>query len=467
MERLYLEKLERWLTKRNRKPLLIYGARQVGKTTLVKDIFAPLHFEKVIYVDFKIDHEARVFIKNNVSAHAIVNYLSIRNNVVIDEKTLIIFDEIQECVPCITSLKYFEQDYKSVPVIATGSMVRIRLKQLEYQSSRIRLDPEIERERQDGVNNFMFPTGKIEHLNMYPMAFGEYLNARNKMAYQHIKEAYSKKEPLDPAFHKMAMDYVYEFLCVGGMPEVVQTFLDTDSFVEARKDLARLYSDYLADMALYQISQETIMRTRALFNNVYAQLNKENKNYKISLIEPGKRNRDYLYPMDWLAQGRIVFKSNQLKERVTLPLREESESLYRVYLSDLGLLAYQSGLNGVNFLDASKRNDLAGLFFENFAAIEFGTRGIPLFYWKGKTTSEFEFVLNLANSPVVVDAKKNKGSLASLEVYRRLNPRSLAIKVSGNGYGFDESQNLLTLPFYYLGFFLDENLDSIQQTEEI
>jgi predicted AAA+ superfamily ATPase len=291
---------------------------------------------------------------------------------------------------------------------------------------------------------------------MYPMDFNEYLYNRNRTLYNYLSDSFnSENKVLDNEMHNMAMSYVFEYMLVGGMPEIVDIYIKTNSYPRAKQNLMVLYNDYLNDMSLFQISQETIMRTKNVFNNVFKELNKENKNFKISEIEKGKRFRDYMYPLDWLSVGNIIYKSNQLKEKVTYPLANDEDSLFRIYLSDLGYFSLQSGLGAENFLTDLKSNTLSGIFFENFVACELKTRGFNLFYWKGKSTSELEFVIQLDGKIISIDAKKNKGSLDSLYKYRETNKNELAIKVSQNKYGYNEDNKLLTLPFYYLGFYLD------------
>lgn len=466
MVRKYYEYLENWLNSPLRKPLIIYGARQVGKTTLVRDLFAKDHFQKVIYVDFNIDNQERVYIKNHINPADIINYLSIKNNMTIDKDTLIIFDEVQECLPCLTSLKYFCQEYKDIPVIATGSMVRTKLGFMKRRNDQVVLDNEIEQINQDGNNNYMFPTGKVNVLNMTCLSFNEYLFNKNKSLYKLLESSYLNKTPLDNEIHQLAMTTFYEYLAIGGMPEVVDVFFKTNSFLKARDTLKELYSRYLDDMSLFQVSNETLLRTKNVFNNIYKELNKENKNFKFSLIEKDKKYRDYFYAIKWLEISRIIYKSRQLKQRVTTPLQEDEDSLFRLYFSDMGLFSLQSGIGLETFLSDLKDNTLSGIFFENYVAVELENRNIPLFYWKGKTSSELEFLFEYKNDVVVIDAKKNKGSLDSLDKYRELNKKTLAIKVSANKYGYDNEKMLLTLPFYYLGFYLDENINDIK-TETI
>ena len=466
MERKYYKYLENWLNNPLRKPLIIYGARQVGKTTLVRDLFAKDHFQKVIYIDFEIDNQERVYIKNHINPADIISYLSIKNNMTIDKDTLIIFDEVQECLPCLTSLKYFCQEYKDIPVIATGSMVRTKLGFMKRRNDQVVLDDEIEQINQDGNNNYMFPTGKVNVLNMTCLSFNEYLLNKNKALYKLLESSYLNKKPLDNEIHQLAMTTFYEYLAIGGMPEVVDVFFKTNSFLKARDTLKELYSRYLDDMSLFQVSNETLLRTKNVFNNIYKELNKENKNFKFSLIEKDKKYRDYFYAIKWLEISRIIYKSRQLKQRVTTPLQEDEDSLFRLYFSDMGLFSLQSGIGLETFLSDLKDNTLSGIFFENYVAVELENRNIPLFYWKGKTSSELEFLFEYKNEVVVIDVKKNKGSLDSLDKYRELNKKTLAIKVSANKYGYDNEKMLLTLPFYYLGFYLDENINDIK-TETI
>ena len=179
-----------------------------------------------------------------------------------------------------------------------------------------------------------------------------------------------------------------------------------------------------------------------------------------------KKYRDYFYAIKWLEISRIIYKSRQLKQRVTTPLQEDEDSLFRLYFSDMGLFSLQSGIGLETFLSDLKDNTLSGIFFENYVAVELENRNISLLYWKGKTSSELEFLFEYKNEVVVIDVKKNKGSLDSLDKYRELNKKTLAIKVSANKYGYDNEKMLLTLPFYYLGFYLDENISDIK-TETI
>lgn len=458
MRRNIEKSLLEWKNNPRRSPLLILGARQVGKTYAVETLFGPSSFEKVLKIDFRNDQACRRYVKNHPDAEKIIRFLENRFETEINENTLLFFDEAQEAVQILTAAKYFKQNFPQIPVIITGSLVRVKLKQLESENGgeRIVLDPEIDPENQDGHNNFLYPVGCLQELNMYPLTFDEFLLAYRPTLYETVRNAFESKSPLEKEFHELAMESFYLYLQVGGMPDAVMAFLETSSSVKARSVLRGIFDSYLSDMGLYQLSSATIGRSRMIYENIFTQLNKENKNFKIADIEKGKRFRDYLNPFDWLVLARLVYKTNLAKERVVLPLSPENDSLFRVYLPDCGLFAYESKMNLNNFASSFEVNSFSGIFIENYVAEELSSREVELFYWKGKSSSEFEFLLNIDNKVVPLDAKKGRGSLDSLKVFQNFNPYYFAIKVSANRYGFDEERKILTLPFYFLPFYLDE-----------
>ena len=274
-----------------------------------------------------------------------------------------------------------------------------------------------------GPNNssYLFPIGQINELNMYPLDFGEYLLNRNKIVYNSIVNAYINKQTINSVLHQKALEIFYEYLAIGGMPEVVNIFLENNNLLLAIKTLKELYNNYLSDMELYQASPEAIIRARKVFLNIFSELNKENKNFKINNIEKGKRNRDFISVIDWLEMAYLVNKSYLIKENVTLPLRQSNESIFRFYLTDIGIFTYQSGINYTLFLDSNTKNSLAGIFYENYVASELIKNNIPLYYWKGKDESEFEFIINNKNKIIPIDVKKNRGTLTSLNKYKLHN----------------------------------------------
>lgn len=441
MERIALQKLIDWNNNKRKKPLIIWGARQVGKTYLAKELFAEKYYKSsYIYIDCKKEDEIREFCSNTANAEKIIEYISLRKGKQINKKTLLIFDEVQECPNIISALKYFCQDYREIPVIATGSMVRIKLQR------------ETHKRGSKENNKFLFPVGKINQITIYPMTFDEFLMNSNKMLYDTIKNAYESKHLLDFQIHELAMEQVYKYLLVGGMPEAVEAYIDDGNLLEAREILKVLYDNYLSDMELYQASQEAVLRSRLLFQNIYRELNKESKNFSPGLIEEKSKTRDYATSVQWLTMAHIVNQSFQLKEHITTPLMPDSESNFRLFLGDIGMFSYQSGINAASFVSNERDNTLSGIFFENFVANELIAKEHKLFYWRGKLSSELEFIIESNNKLHPIDVKKGRGTLNSLEKFSNHNKFEYAIKVSKNNYGYNPDQKLLTIPFYFIPF---------------
>lgn len=445
MERNATQKLVEWNNSKKKKPLIVWGARQVGKTYLIKDIFAETYYkESYIYIDCKIEDEIRAFCTETANAGKIIEYISLLKGKQITEHTLLIFDEVQECPNIISALKYFCQDFGEIPVIATGSMVRIKIQR------------ETHKRGVADTHKFLFPVGKINQITIYPMTFDEFLMNSNKVLYDTVKKAYKKKIPLDTKIHELAMEQVYKYLLVGGMPEAVETYIDSGNLLASREVLKVLYDNYLSDMDLYQASREAVLRSRNLFSNIYRELNKETKNFSPGLIEEKSKTRDYATAIQWLTMAHIVNQSFQLKEHITMPLMADNESMFRLFLGDIGMFSYQSGVNAASFISNERENTLSGIFFENFIASELVAKGHKLFYWRGRTSAELEFIIESDNKLYPIDVKKGRGTLNSLQKFANHNRFEFAIKVSKNNYGYDAEQKLLTVPFYFFPFVAEE-----------
>lgn len=445
MERIATQKLIEWKNNKHKKPLIVWGARQVGKTYLVKDIFAETYYkDNYIYIDCKIEDEIRAFCAKTANAEKIIEYISLFKGRRITEKTLLIFDEVQECPNIISSLKYFCQDFRQIPIIATGSMVRIKIQRETHK-----------RGTADNAK-FLFPVGKINQITVYPMTFDEFLMNSNGMLYETVKKAYENKKPLDTKIHELAMEQVYRYLLVGGMPEAVDTYIDGENLFESREILKTLYDNYLSDMDLYQASREAVLRSRTLFSNIYKELNKESKNFSPGLIEKKSKTRDFVTSIQWLTMAHIVNQSFQLREHITMPLIPDNDSHFRLFLGDIGMFSYQSGINAASFISSERENTLSGIFFENFIAGELIAKEHKLFYWRGKASAELEFIIESNNKLYPIDVKKGRGTLNSLEKFSNHNKFEYAIKVSKNNYGYNAGQKLLTVPFYFFPFVAED-----------
>lgn len=439
MDRLALNDLIEWNNNKFRKPLIVWGARQVGKTYLILELFAKQYYpDNYLYIDFKYEDEIRDFCFETANVQKIIEFISLQKNVDINENTLLIFDEVQECPNIISALKYFCQNYREIPVIATGSMVRVKLQREVFNKQ------------------FLFPVGKIDQINIFPMSFDEFLLNANHNLYKAVLNAYNDKKPLSNQIHEMALDYVYRYLLIGGMPEVVDVYLNGGSLLDSQRILKTLYDNYLSDMELYQASRESIVRSRLLFENIYKELNKEAKNFSPGLLKENSKTRDFYTAINWLSMAHIINQSLQLKEHVSMPLIQENESYFRLYLNDIGMFSYQSDINAASFLSNDRENVLSGIFYENFVANELKVKGHGLFYWKGKDSAELEFIVESNNKLYPIDVKKNKGSLNSLKKFSNHNKFEFAIKVSRNNYGYNETQKLLTVPFYFVPFMAND-----------
>ncbi len=454
MDRVYLQKLIEWNKSEDRKPLLVLGARQVGKTYLIEELFAKRFYEgSYLRIDLSDDNEFVEYALANPTLSKVLEYIQVRYDFIPDKNHLLIFDEAQECLPIIQMMKHFCEKRRDIPLIVSGSLVRIRLQRQVH--------------KRGGFANksFLFPVGKINQLMIYPLTFNEFLLNYKKATFEYLKERFLKRDAIPDAIHEELMEIFDGYLFVGGMPEVVSTFIKNKenkllAYNKVYEKTKEIYSDYLSDMELYQASQESILKSRLIYRNVYSQLNKENKNFKCSQIDPKFKNRDVMTPIEWLITANVVNKSYLLKERVTSPLIESDESLYRLYLSDMGAFTYQSGMNARSFC-LDKKNALSGIFYENYLSTELVEHGQKLFYWKGKRDSEFEFILDLNGRIVPLDAKKSKGSLNSIKEFRSHNATDIVIKVSKNKYGFDEENKILTIPYYCFSLFLDYGINEI------
>lgn len=449
MKRKYLDDLIKWNDDPQRKPLMVWGARQVGKSYLIEELFAKVYYKgRYKRIDCSDDSDFVNYVLNNDKLSKVLEYIEIQYDFKPDKDHLLIFDEAQECLPIVKMMKHFCEQRRDIPVIVTGSLVRLKILRDAHK-------------RGGYANNtkFLFPVGKINQLYMYPLTFDEFLMNFNNKAYEYLKRSFNNNEQIDFLMHKNLIDMFNDYLFVGGMPEVVDTFLSNqhnrlEAFEKVVAKTKEIYDDYLADMDLYQASPESIIRSRSIYKDIYKQLNKENKNFKFSLTENGAKSRDMANPIGWLVTAKVVNQSFLLKEKVTSPLIKDEDSLMRLYLSDIGMFTYQSGLNAKTFL-SDKDNALSGIYYETYVSTELIARGFELFYWKGKRDSELEFVVNVGTRIIPIDVKKGKDKMTSLEEFRQHNKKDIAIKISSNQYGYDKQQKLLTIPFYYVSFLLD------------
>lgn len=305
MNRKYLTKLEEWINKPDRKPLMIWGARQVGKSYLVEELFAKKYFKgRYLKIDLSDEVDFVEYADNNSNLEKVLEYIELHYHFIPDKNHLLFFDEAQECPSIVKMMKQFCEKRRDIPLIVSGSLVRLR----------------IQRDNKKGDKRFLFPVGKINQLYVFPMTFDEFLMNYDQNTYEYVKRKFETKEDIDKYIHQELMDIFRTYMFVGGMPEAVDSFLRyKDKKVQAHKEanekIQEIYDDYLADMGLYQTSTESMIRSRLIYKDIYKQLNKENENFKISQTIKNAKNRDVINPYFWLTTARIVLQSFCLKRK--------------------------------------------------------------------------------------------------------------------------------------------------------
>ncbi|NLL69263.1 MAG: ATP-binding protein [Acholeplasmataceae bacterium] len=425
MYRLIEDKLEKWFDNPNRMPLLITGARQVGKTYTVFK-FGKQKFSDIIYINFEENQKFKSFFNHSLDPNKLIPLFEAEFKVTIKEDVLLFFDEIQACPSALTSLKYFNEFRSDISVIASGSLLGVALNNIQVS----------------------FPVGKVITYEMHPMNFKEYLiaNGRENMIPK-IQKSYSDNKKMDSITHEILMTEYYNYLVVGGLPNSVATFINTGSFLESQQIIENVYQNYLNDMNKYTTSVERL-KIRKVYQSLIRQLQKENKNFKYSFVESGKHKQYFGSSILWLTSANIAYESKRLNN-TNLPLNYNVDDyIFRLYISDTGLFANLSMTPLINLLNPEYRDDLSGLFSENYVACELTSMGIPLFYWLGKRMSEIEFVVELNGNAVPIEVKSGKNVYSrSIEQFIDENPKTkLVIRVASKNFGFEKG--IKTIPPY-------------------
>jgi hypothetical protein len=423
MKRKFEEILLSWKNKHSRKPALIYGARQIGKTTSIK-YFGEKYFKNMIYINFELNRELAEDFQGNIAPDFLIHRFEVYFGEKIDkETTLIVFDEIQACERALTSLKYFYEDAPEYHVIGAGSLLGVAIK------------------RED----FSFPVGKVNQIHMYPMDFEEFLWAKHQeMLADEIRRCCEKHEALDSALHKKAMVFYREYLIVGGMPEAVKEYTENNSLLEVAEIQGAIINAYVADMAKYATSGDA-MKIMACFDSLPSQLAKDNKKFQYKVVARGGRASLFGASIDWLLASGIVLKCERVDQgQPPLAVFKDMAS-FKLYMGDVGLLSHRAG---VNEYDIIKGNDhiFIGALTENYVANALTQQGYPLYYWTSGT-AEVDFMIEQHSDvvPIEVKARENVKS-RSLSVYVKHYHPDYSIRISGKNFGFENG--VLSVPLY-------------------
>lgn len=437
MKRNAMNDLIKWKNSKNRKPLLIYGARQVGKTYLVKE-FGEQYFKDMIYVNFETNDIISKMFNENITPQFIIKNLEIVFGKVIDkENTLIFFDEIQKNTRALTSLKYFCEDAPEYHVIGAGSLLGVHIKK----------------------KDFSFPVGKVDFLTIYPLSFEEFLiNTDNQLLLDKIQECYKENKIMPELSHKKALDLYYDYLAIGGMPEVVKEYINTNSIINAIDYQKDIIESYRSDITKYSDSS-TVSKIIATFDSIPVQLAKDNKKFQYKLVQKGGTSTIFGDSISWLVNAGIVNKCVKSKIGVPLRMYEELDS-FKLYMNDVGLLTNLSEFPIYLIRNREAVNEMMiGMLTENYVASSLKYNGLNLNYWKNDYDSEIDFILQSNEGliiPLEVKASDNTKSRSLNNYVNEFKPK-YSIRVSTKNFGFKNS--IKSVPLYAVFCINKYNLD--------
>lgn len=423
MYRSISEKLNQWNKAEGRKPLLLQGARQVGKTWALKE-FGETSFDALAYVNFMEDRTLGTVFEGDLNPERILRAVSLQTGIQVEgPNTLVVFDEVQECPQALTSLKFFAEHRPDIPIIAAGSLLGVALHR--------------------GVS---FPVGKVDHLTMYPLTFKEYLRNADEVLCKCLGD--QDVDMLD-AFRERFIEHLKTYYFTGGMPEVVDTFLATKSYEKAREVQNRLLYDYEHDFSKY-VDPLLAEKIRLVWESAPAQLGRENKKFLYSAVRKGARARGYEEAIRWLQDAGLILKVNRIS-KPGLPLAGyEDKDAFKLYFFDVGLLGAASLLDSSVLLEKNALfSEFKGSLTENYVCQELvGQCGIKPYYWSAENSQgevDFVYAFNNAIMPVEVKAEVNlrAKSLRSF-VERYQLEKGLRLSLSG----FEEQGWLVNMPLY-------------------
>ena len=425
MERKIYKELLAWKNSTDRKPLILQGARQVGKTYIV-NYFAGKEYSNSVYCNFEKDDGLPDFFKD-LTPEKIIRKLSLyKRKEIFQENTLIIFDEIQACPEAITSLKYFNEEANGYHIIALGSLLGVSVNR----------------------GNFSFPVGKVQFMTLYPLDFEEYLMARGEDGLiELIRECYERNTPLDSAFHERALEYYKEYLFVGGMPEAVEEYGKNHNPELVRIIQQTILESYQNDMGKYN-RQSEIPKTRIVYKNISTQLAKENRKFQYKSIKQGGRASEFENAIEWLCLAGIASQNYRI-EQIMLPLNAyRSLTDFKFYMNDVGLCGASQDIHYEDIMGENPLLDnFKGGLAENYVFNQLTENGLSLYYWTSGCQAEVDFITRIGEDiiPIEVKAKVNNRA-RSLVVYVERYKPSYAIRISQKNFGFENGMK--SVPLY-------------------
>ena len=437
MYRLVSDYLRKWKESKYRKPLIIQGARQVGKTYAVLD-FGKRNYDNVAYFNFQTNPALeKTFAEDIRPEYLLPSLAHISGQTISKQNTLIVFDEIQLCERAVTSLKYFCEEAPEYHVVAAGSLLGVAVNR----------------------SRFAFPVGKVDRYTMFPMNMEEFLFAMGEDdLVGQIKECYRADSPMPAALHDIAMNYYRQYLVIGGMPEAVSRFIETKDYIQVRHVQETIQMDYLDDMSKYQESSAEIKKTRLTYGTVAVQLSKKNTRFQYKLIKAGARAAEYENAIQWLVSANLISQLYRA-EQIMKPLDNYKDiDDFKIYISDMGILCAQKDIRPDDiFYMEEELSDFKGGMTENYVNIQLNMNGLRMFFWRNENgTNEVDFIVSVDGKliPVEVKSGENVRSDSLKEYVKRFSPK-YSIRVSERNFGNENS--IKSVPLYAAFCIKDEN----------
>lgn len=426
MYRKIMNYLEEWKTNEHRKPLILQGARQVGKTYAILE-FGRTRYDYVAYFNFETNPKLTETFEENISPDYLIPILShIAGQTITREKTLIVFDEVQLCERALTSLKYFCEETPDYHIIVAGSLLGVAVNRAQ----------------------FSFPVGKVDIKTLYPMDVEEFMLAMGEQELvDQIRECFRTDTPLPAALHDAALQLYRQYLVVGGMPECVEQFAKTKDHILVRHTQDTILLSYLNDMSKYNNLNE-IKKTRLVYDNITVQLSKKNTRFQYKMIKKGGRASEFENAIEWLTLSGIVSQVYRV-EQIKKPLENYRDiDAFKVYVSDSGLLCAKKDLvaNDILYM-VEELNDFKGGMVENYVNTQLTINGYKTYYWESPRGAEIDFVIQRDGQLIPVEVKSADNTKAkSLKIYMETYHPAYAIKLSTKNFGFGDGRK--TVPLY-------------------
>ena len=427
MKRFILDELINWKKSKYRKPLILLGARQIGKTYILKE-FGEKEYEGVAYFNFDHDEDLYNLFVSTKDPKRILEQLSfIYGKAILPGKTLIIFDEIQECPNALNSLKYFQEEANEYHIVCAGSLLGIRL------------------------SHTSFPVGKVDFLNMYPMTFREFLIADNCENLVEYMESLNKIEKIPDIFFKQLDEKLKAYFIVGGMPEAVNVWVNEKSVELVNRVQDNILKAYESDFSKHTENAEA-NKISLIWNCIPSQLSKENKKFLYQVIKQGARAREYENALNWLNDANLIYKVYNLK-KTDFPLKAYNDlNSFKIYMNDVGLLRKMADLDSRIVIEGDRLfQEFKGAFTENYVLNMLNSTfdSVPNYYTYDR--HEIDFVIQNKNKIIPIEVKSNKSTNnISLTRYNEKNNNEISIRFSMNNLSQDGK--VLNIPLFMIEY---------------